>query len=105
MMHMMKISLLLGVLGLAPMFSVLGGETMKELPGNSMETTTSSMKPYVLEGKLLAVEGEFGVMEDMSGNQHRVHIGEDTTLPQSPKQPGDSIHAVVSQNGHAQLIQ
>ncbi len=42
---MMKISLFLGVLGLAPMFSVLGGETMKELPGNSMETTTSSMEP------------------------------------------------------------
>jgi hypothetical protein len=39
------------------------------------------------------------------GNQHRVHIGEDTTLPQPRKLPGDSMYEVVSQNGYAQLIQ
>jgi len=105
MMSAMKIGLFLGVLGLAPTFSVLGGETMKEISGNSMETTTSSMASYVLEGKLLAVEGELWALEDMAGHQHRVHIMAETTLPQSPKQPGDSIHAVVNQNGHAQLIQ
>jgi len=68
------------------------------------EITTGSIEPYALEGKLLNDKGKFWVMEDMSGNQHRLHIGAETTLPQSPKQPGDSIHAVINQDGEALII-
>ncbi|MDH5429130.1 MAG: hypothetical protein OEZ57_00880 [Nitrospirota bacterium] len=102
--HEIKISLFLGVLSVAPLHSVLGGEPMKDLPGNTKETTTGSLEPYALEGKLLNVDGEFWVMEDRSGNQHRLHIGAETTLPQASKQPGDSIHAVINQDGQALII-
>ena len=93
------------VLSLVPVFPVLGGETTKELPGKTMETTTGSTGSHILEGKLLNIEGEFWVVEDMASNQRRIHIGSDTTLPQSPKQPGDFVQAVVRKNGHALLIQ
>lgn len=93
------------VLGLVPNISALGGETTKELPDNALETTTGSGGSRILEGKLLNIEGEFWVVEDMASNQHRIHIGPETTLPQAPKQSGDSVQAVVRKNGHALLIQ
>ena len=100
-----KIAILLVVFGLVPIFSVLAGETMKELPGKSLETTPSSGGSNILEGKLLKIEGDFWVVEDLSGNQHQIHIGAETILPQSPKQTGDSIQAVVRKDGHASFIQ
>ncbi len=103
--HFTKIGMFVVVLGLVPAFSVLGGEALKELPGKALEATTSSTGSHILEGKLLKIEGEFWVLEDLSGDQHRVHIGAETKLPQSPKQPGDSIQAVVRKDGHASLIQ
>jgi len=105
MMHVMKVSLLLGVLGLVPIFSVLAGETMKEFPGKSLEAAPSSTGSNILEGKLLKIEGDFWVVEDLSGNQHQIHIGAKTILPQSRKQTGDSIQAVVRKDGHASFIQ
>ncbi len=93
------------VLGLVPNISALGGETAKDLPGNVLEATTGSAESHILEGKLLHIEGEFWVVEDMASNQHRIHIGPKTTLPQAPKQSGDSVQAVVRKNGHALLIQ
>ena len=93
------------VLTLVPLFPVLGGETLKELPGKAVEATTGSNGSHILEGKLLNTEGKFWVVEDLSGNQHRIHIGAKTTLPQTPKQTGDSIQAVVRKNGLALLIQ
>jgi len=100
-----KIAILFVVLGLVPIFSVLAGETMKELPGKSLEATPSSTGSNILEGKLLKIKGDFWVVEDLSGNQHQIHIGAKTILPQSRKQTGDSIQAVVRKDGHASFIQ
>ena len=96
---------LLVVFSLLPVFPALAGETTKELPGKALEATTGSNGSHILEGKLLNIEGEFWVVEDMANNRHRIHIGSNTTLPQSPKQPGDFVQAVVRKNGHALLIQ
>jgi hypothetical protein len=41
------------------------------------------------------IEEEFWVMEDMASNLDRIRMGSETTLSQSPKQPGDSIQTVV----------
>jgi hypothetical protein len=59
----------------------------------------------ILEGKLLKIEGDLWVVKDSSGNQHQIHIGAKTILPQSPKQTGDTIQAVVRKDGHASFIQ
>ncbi len=89
----------------SPLFPALGGETVKEIPSNTVEAKPGSNGSHILEGKLLNIDGEFWVVEDMANNQRRIHIGPDTTLPQSAKQPGDSFQAVVRKNGHALLIQ
>ena len=103
--NFIKIAILFVVLGLVPIFSVLAGETMKEFPGKSLEATPSSTGINILEGKLLKIDGDFWVVEDLSGNQHQIHIGAETKVPQSPKQTGDSIQAVVRKDGHASFIQ
>ena len=100
-----KIGIFFFVLGLFPNFSVLAGETMRELPGKSLQTTPSSTGSNILEGKLLKIEGDFWLVKDLSGNQHQIHIGAKTKLPQSPKQTGDTIQAVVRKDGHATFIQ
>jgi hypothetical protein len=58
-----------------------------------------------LEVKLPTIEGEFWVIEDMSSKQHRIQIGAETTLPPSPKQPGNAAQGVARKNGHALFIQ
>ena len=63
------------------------------------------MKSSGLKGVLPAIEGEFRVMEDVSGNQSRVHTQTESTWPQYSTQPGDFKHAVDNQIGHAQLRQ
>ena len=103
--NFIKIGIFFVVLGLVPIFSVLAGETMKEFPGKSLEATPSSTGINILEGKLLKIDGDFWVVEDLSGNQRQIHIGAKTKLPQSPKQTGDSIQAVVRKDGHASFIQ
>ncbi len=103
--HLFKYCLFVFVVSLVPFFSAVGSETIQELPGKDLKTTTSSAGAHILEGKLLNTEGEFWIVEDMSGNQHRIHIGTETTLPQTPKQQGDSIQAVVRKGGHASFIQ
>ncbi len=57
--NFIKIGILFGVLGLVPIFYVLAGETMKELPGKSLEATPSSTGINILEGKLLKIDGDF----------------------------------------------
>jgi len=103
--NFIKFGIFFVVLGLVPNFSVLAGETMKELPGKSLEATPSSTGINILEGKLLKIDGDFWVVEDLSGNQRQIHIGAKTMLPPSPKQTGDSIQAVVRKDGHASFIQ
>ena len=93
------------VLGAVPILPSLGSETMEKLPTGSIESTTGSAGPHILEGTLLALDGDFWVVEDMAGNRHRIHIVADTTLPKIPKQQGDSIQAVIRTGGHASFIQ
>ncbi len=89
----------------SPLFPALGKETLKEIPSKTVEATTTSNGSHILEGKLLNIEGEYWVVEDHANNQRRIHVGPDTTLPQSAKKPGDSFQAVVRKNGHAIFIQ
>jgi hypothetical protein len=100
--HFFKICRFVVVLSLVPIFSALGGETIQELPGKALEATTVSTGSHIFEGKLLKmIEEEFWMVEDMASNLDRIHMGSETTLSQSPKQPGDSIQTVVKKNGHA----
>lgn len=100
-----KIGLFFVAFSLVPISSLLAEETMKEFPGKALHATPSSTGSNILEGKLVKIVGDFWVVEDLSGNQHQIHIGAKTILPQSSKQAGDSIQAVVRKDGHASFIQ
>ena len=102
--NFIKIGLFFVAFGLVPISSLLAEETPKEFPGKSLQATPSSTGSNILEGKLVQIEGDFWLVEDLSGNRHRIHIGAKTILPQSPKQTGDSIQAVVRKDGHASFI-
>ena len=103
--NFIKIGLFFVAFGLVPISSLLAEETLKEFPGKSLHATPSSTGSNILEGKLVQIEGDFWLVEDLSGNQHQIHIGTKTILPQSPKQTGDFIQAVVRKDGHASFIQ
>ncbi len=100
--HLFHICKLIVIFSLMPIFTAFSGETTKDVPTQAIESTSESTGSH---RKLLKAEGEFWLIEDKASNQHRIHIGSDTTLPQVPKQPGDSIQAVVRKNGHAIFIQ
>ena len=100
-----QLSLWVIAISLMPFFHVLGEDQTSKIPGSSIDAVSRSTELYRLEGKLLKVEGEFWILEDLFGNQHRIQIGEETKLPTSPKQPRDSIYAVVTKNNHAESIQ
>lgn len=89
----------------SPLLPAFGKETLKEIPSKTVEAKPGSNGSHILEGKLLNIDGEFWVVEDLTNNQRRIHIGPDTTLPQSAKKPGDSFQAVVRKNGHAIFVQ
>ncbi len=103
--YFFHIFICLAASSISPVFPALGEETKKEIPGKTVEATTASGGSHILEGKLLNIDGEFWVIEDLAKNERRIHIGPDTTLPQSAKKPGDSFQAVVRKNGHAIFVQ
>ena len=51
--HFFHICRFVVVLSLVPIFSGLGGETVQELPGKALETSTGSTGSHIFEGKLL----------------------------------------------------
>ncbi len=105
--HLFLICQMILVLMLTPIFLASGicSETLQKIPSGSVEAATESTGSYILEGKLLKIDGEFWIVEDLAGDQHKLHVGPNTTIPQSPKEPGNSIQAVVQQTGHAVFIQ
>ncbi len=105
MMPFFNIYKLVVIFSILPLFSAYGGEMIRDIPTQAIESTSESTGSHILEGKLVNIEGEFWLVEDKANKHHKIHIGSDTTLPQPPKQSGDSIQAVVRKNGHAIFIQ
>ena len=48
-----------------------------------------------LDGKLVSIEGNFYVIEDRAGKQHRLRLSNHATLLKGPKKPGDAIQLEV----------
>ena len=69
-----------------------------------IQTAPSTIAPQRVAGKLLKIDGEFYVVEDMTGKQVRLHVNDETQQMGSPKKPGDTILAEVTKSGHAVSI-
>ena len=101
-----KIVFLLFAVSLAVLGSAFAGETMKDnMQVTFMESVPSLTATYILEGKLLKIQGSVWLLEDMFGDHHRIQVGSETRVPLNTKHTGDSVHAVVRTNGHARIIQ
>ena len=86
------------------------GEPMAQKPEVRQElhtTSPSSTARYVnVEGTLQAIQGNMFIIEGPSAEkQIKIQVGKDTAFPNGQKEPGQSVHALVSaQDGHALII-
>lgn len=83
------------------------GDTGSSTPSDPPKQDTSPGPSFqTLQGKLTQIDGDFYVVKDFEGREHRVHVGKDTKmLTSQPKKPGDSIRAEVTKGMHANSIQ
>ena len=90
---------------------VLGGGTVTATlaggpkAGANIDTNTVSTAAQTIDGKLLKIDGDFYVIEDLNGKQARLHISKNTKLVNGKKKPGDVIRAEVNKSGHILSIQ
>ena len=56
-----------------------------------------------VKGDLLKVEGEFYVVQDMSGKENRLHVDKTTQLDGAMK-VGDKVEAQATEKNHASSI-
>ena len=62
---------------------------------NELNTTPNVVAFETLDGKLIKIDGNFYVVEDISGTQHRLRLSQHATLLRGPKKPGDSVRVEV----------
>ena len=56
-----------------------------------------------IKGTLMKVEGEYYVIKDDDGKQHRIHVDKSTKLDKVL--PGDLVKAYVTDQGHTTTLQ
>lgn len=98
------------VLGLGLCMLCVAGVSMAEsskgqMPGKAIQAKPGSQAVQTVEGKLKAIDGEFYVVEDPAGKEHRLHVSKDTLMVNGAKKPGDMLRADVTSGGHAISIQ
>ena len=91
--------------GFGVLMQVQAAGPMTEKAGKGLSTTPSSQAFQTVAGKLVKIDGEFFVVEDPEGNQHRLHVNKRTVMLNGSKKPGDSLRAEVTKSGHAISIQ
>lgn len=95
-------TLMFGFLGI---FNGHAADSMDRKMMKELQTKPGSMAFQTIDGKLLKVEGETYVIEDMNGKEHRLHVSQTTVMLNGPKRPGDRLRAEVSRSGEAISIQ
>lgn len=56
-----------------------------------------------IKGTLMATEGEFYLIKDTDGKEHKVHVDKSTKLDKVL--PGDKVKAYVTDQGHSTTLQ
>lgn len=101
---------IMGLSGVTPGLA-LEGEAPSGKPevGKELHTTSPSSPSSMymnVEGKLKEIQGDIYILEGSQADEPiRVQVGKDTAFPNGHKEPGQSVHALVSaQDGHALII-
>ena len=66
-----------------------------EAPDKTYHPQSRAVALQTLDGKLVSIEGNFYVIEDRAGKQHRLRLSNHATLLKGPKKPGDVIQLEV----------
>lgn len=98
----MVITLLIIAIGIAMMQVAHAGGAK----GSSLiDTTPASTTTQTIDGKLLKIDGDFYVIEDLNGKQARLQVNKETKQLSGQKKPGDSVRAEINRNGQILSIQ
>ncbi len=99
----------MGVVSVSPGLAAEGEslgqpESRKDIHASSSSASSSIYKN--VEGKLKEIQGDVYILEGSKADELiRVQVGKDTAFPNGNKEPGQSVHALVSaQDGHALII-
>ena len=92
-------------LGFGALLNSQAGKLGDQMSEKDLNTLPSSDAFQTLDGKLLKIDGEFYVLEDPKGKQHRVHVNKETILLNGPKELGDTLRVQITPKGHAISIQ
>ncbi len=86
--------------------SFIGGVVLAADPMKEKEASPS-MKERVMEdavkGTLMKIDGEYYVVKDNDGKQHRLHVDKSTKLDKVVE--GDMVKAFVTDQGHVTTLQ
>ena len=86
--------------------SFIGGVALAADPMKEKEASPS-MKERVMEdavkGTLMKIDGEYYVVKDTDGKQHRLHVDKSTKLDKVVE--GDMVKAYVTDKGHVTTLQ
>lgn len=84
-----------------------GSFTLSSAAGSGSETKLDTKgAPFrTIDGKILKIEGEYYVVEDLNGKEFRLHVSKETKYLEGRKKVGDKIRVEITRSGHALSIQ
>jgi hypothetical protein len=94
------------LVALVLMMSVQGGLALAADPMKDKEATPTLKERITKDavtGTLMSQDGEYYVIKDSDGKQHRVHVDKSTKLDKVVE--GDMVKAYVTDQGHVTTLQ
>ena len=102
---MITLLMFLLTLGFGALLNSQAGALGEQMVETDLNTLPSSTAFQTLDGKLLKIDGEYYVIQDLTGREKRLHVSKETVMLSGPKKPGDSVRAEITKSGHAISIQ
>ncbi len=96
----------IGVLFLVLAVSMGAGAALAADPMKEKEASPSMgerLTKDAVKGTLMKIDGEYYVIKDNDGKQHRVHVDKSTKLDKAVE--GDMVKAYVTDKGHVTTLQ
>ena len=95
----MILMLMVGLLSMGGMVYAADPMAEKEATPTIKERLTKD----TIKGTLMKIEGEYYVIKDTDGVQHKIHVDKSTKLDKVV--PGDLVKAYVTDKGHTTTLQ
>ena len=97
---------LLVIAAMVMAFGIQGGPAVAADPMKDKEATPTLKEPITKDavtGTLMSQDGEYYVIKDSDGKQHRLHVDKSTKLDKVVE--GDMVKAYITDQGHVTTLQ